>query len=85
MCNTRLPTVSGSAGARCAPVPRQKFVETVLGVSLDHAFKDVGEIGERFDAVEFCGFDQRANNRPAVAAAIGAGEEMILAPQRYGT
>ena len=36
----------------------------------------------RFDAVQFAGFDQRADCRPACAAAVTAGEQVVLAAER---
>ena len=42
------------------------------------------EIGVRIDGVEFAGFDQRCDDRPMLAAAIGAGEERILPIQCDG-
>ena len=39
------------------------------------------EVGVRIDAVEFAGLDQRSDDRPVLAAAIGTGEERILPVQ----
>ena len=75
---------NGSAGRRRAPVPGQKVVETALWVTIDQSFKHVSEPGVGFNAVELGGLDQRADDRPAFAAAVGAGEEMVLAPEREG-
>jgi hypothetical protein len=44
------------------PGPRQQFVETVDGMSIDHARQHVGEVGIGFDAVQFTGFDQRTDD-----------------------
>jgi hypothetical protein len=65
------------------PGPRQQFVETVDGMSIDHARQDVGEVSVGFDAVEFAGFDQRADCCPACPAAVTAGEQMVLAAERH--
>ncbi len=35
------------------PNPRQELVETVDGMSIDHARQHVGEVGIGFDAVQF--------------------------------
>ena len=39
-------------------VPGQRLVETVDGMAVGDAGKDVGEIGLRVDAVQFRGLDQ---------------------------
>jgi two-component sensor histidine kinase len=61
------------------PNPWQQFVETVDGVSVDHAREHVREVCVGFDAVEFTGFDQRTDDCPAFAAAITACEQVVLA------
>jgi hypothetical protein len=43
------------------PGPRQQFVETVDGMSIDHARQDVGEVSIGFDAVEFAGLCRPPN------------------------
>jgi hypothetical protein len=43
---------------------------------------DIGNIGLRVEAIQFCGFDQRIESGGASAAGIGAGEEIILAADR---
>ena len=49
-----------------------------------HALKDVFEIGERLDVIELCGCGERADGGPPSAATVGAGEQVILAPERDG-
>src|SRR3954462_8482643 len=49
---------------------------------LADASEDIGNIGLRVEAIEFCGFDQRIEGSGAPAAGIGAGEEVILAADR---
>ena len=51
-------------------------------MAVDDAGDDVGEVGLRIDAVELAGLDQRGDDGPVLAAAVGAGEEGILAVQR---
>ena len=47
------------------PGPWQQLVEPVDGMSIDHAREHVGEVSVGLDAVEFAGFDQRADCCPA--------------------
>src|SRR5678815_4024555 len=47
-------------------------------MAVDDPGDDVGEVGLRIDGVEFAGFDQRGDDRPVLATAVGAGEERIL-------
>ena len=61
------------------PGPRQQFVETIDGVSIDHAREHVVQVSVRLDAIEFAGFDQRTDDCPAFAAAIAACEQVVLA------
>ena len=49
---------------------------------VDDLGDDVGQIGVWFNADEFAGLDQRRYDGPMLAAAVGAGEEMIFAPER---
>jgi len=55
------------------PDPRQQFVETVDGMSIDHAREHIGEVSVRLDAVQFAGLDQRADCGPTRPAAVGRG------------
>ena len=64
------------------PSPRQQFVETVDGMSIDHARKYVVQVSVGFDAVEFAGFDQRTDDRPPLAATVAARKQMVLATER---
>ena len=48
-------------------------------MAVKHSLEDVAEIGEGLDVVELCGFDKRADDGPAVGAAVGAGEQVVLA------
>ena len=64
------------------PSPRQQFVESVDRVSSDHLGEHVVQIGIGFDAVQLAGLDQRAENCPACAATVAAGEQVVLAPER---
>jgi hypothetical protein len=49
-----------------------KFV--VLGSPGDDPLQDIGEIGERIDAVELAALDQGIGDRPPAGSGVGAGE-----------
>jgi hypothetical protein len=51
-------------------------------MAVDDPGDDVGEVGLRIDATELAGLDQRGDDRPVLATAVGAGEECILPVQR---
>ena len=38
----------------------------------------------RLNAIEFAGLDQRGDDRPVLAAAVGAGEECVFTVKRDG-
>ena len=48
-------------------------------MAVGHALENVLEVGVGFAIVELGGGDQRAHDGPAVGAAIGPGEQMVLA------
>src|SRR6266516_3769926 len=52
---------------------------------LGHALEDVPEIGEGLHIIEFCRGDEGTDGRPTLSAAIGTGEQMVLAPKRDGS
>src|SRR5258708_17990636 len=66
------------------PVPRQEFVEAAGGMTVGHALQDVSEPGKGLDVVELCSGDQGADGCPSGAAAVRAGKQMGLAPERDG-
>ena len=51
-------------------------------MAVDDPGDDVGEIGLRVDAVELAGLDQRSDDGPVLGAAVGAGEQSVLAIER---
>ena len=53
-------------------------------MALDDAGDDGGEIALRIDAVQLAGLDQGGQDGPVLAAAVGAGEEGVLAVERDG-
>ena len=64
------------------PIPWQELIEPVHGMAIGHALKDVLEIGEGLNVVEFCSGDERTNGGPPCAAIIGACEQVVLTPER---
>ena len=74
---------SGLDGIPGFPGPRQELVEPIDWVSVDHALEHVDEIGVGLDAVEFGGFNQRADDRPTLAAPVASGKQVIFAAERY--
>jgi hypothetical protein len=54
-------------------------------VTAGHALGHVLEIGEGLDVVELGGGDERANGCPTLGAAVGSGEQVVLAAERDGT
>jgi hypothetical protein len=65
------------------PSPRQQFVETVDGMSLDHAREYVVQVSVGLDTIEFAGFDQRTDDCPTISAAVAACEQMVLATEGH--
>jgi len=47
-------------------------------MAVDDAGYHVGEVGVRVDAVQLAGLDERGDDGPVLAPAVGAGEERIL-------
>ena len=64
--------------------PRQEFVEAAVGVTVDDAGDDVGQVSIRFDANQRAGLDERGDHRPMFGTAVGAGEQGILSGQCKG-
>jgi hypothetical protein len=52
-------------------------------MAVGHAFQHVLEVDERLDVVELGGGDEGTDGGPADAAAIRAGEQVVLAAKRY--
>jgi hypothetical protein len=52
-------------------------------MTCDDLCEHVAQIGLRIDAVHFASFDERGNDRPMLAATVGASEEMVLAAERH--
>lgn len=48
-------------------------------MAVDDAGDDLAQVGVMVDVVELAGFDERGDGRPVLGAAVGLGEEGILA------
>ena len=53
-------------------------------MSADDAGDDIGQVGLRVDVIELGGFDERGEDGPVFGAAVGAGEQAVIAVQRQG-
>ena len=53
-------------------------------MSAGHAFQRILEVGEGLDVVELRGADEGEDRCPACGAAIGSGEQVVLAAERDG-
>jgi hypothetical protein len=60
------------------PVAGKQLSKTVDGVTRKEPVEDVGEISLGIDVVQFAGLNEGREDRPMLAAAIGAGEQWIL-------
>src|ERR1700722_960051 len=69
--------------ADCTPVPGQEFADALVWVAGD-AVDDVGQPGFGVEAVEAGGGDQGVEHGGALAAGVGAGEEVVLAAEGEG-
>src|SRR6476659_2352067 len=58
--------------------PRQELVDAAIRMAVDDLADHIDQVGVRIDAVEFAGLDQRSNDLPVFAAAVGTGEERVL-------
>ena len=58
--------------------PGQKLIQAALGMAVDDADDDVGQVAGGIDAVEFAGLDQGSDDGSVLGAAVGAGEECIF-------
>jgi hypothetical protein len=55
-------------------VPRQQIADTSCRMVAD-AGEDIGNIGLRVEAIQFCGFDQRVEGSRASAAGTGQAQD----------
>ena len=51
-------------------------------MAVNHSFEHISEIGEGLEVVELGRGEKRSDNGPAIAAAVRAGEQMVLAAER---
>ena len=59
----------------------KELVDAAIRMAVDDLADHIDQVGVRIDAVEFAGLDQRSNDRPVFAAAVGTGEERVLPVQ----
>jgi len=59
--------------------PREQFIDSIVEMSVDDPGQHVGEISVGLDAAQLKVLDQRGDDGPVVSAAVGSGEECILA------
>ena len=52
-------------------------------MTVGHTLQDVSKPGKGLDVVELCGGDEGADRCPSDAATVRAGEQVVLAAQRY--
>src|SRR5215469_1509786 len=69
---------------RWLPVPRQKLIEPGRRMAINHSFEHISEIGEGLEVIELGRGNERSDNGPAIAAAVRAGEQMVLAAEATG-
>lgn len=70
-----------AAGVLKLHFPRQQFVDAVDRVLCD-ALEDMPQVGLRVDAVELDRADESVNRGGAAAAGVGAGKQVVAAPER---
>ena len=63
----------------------QQLVDTAHLMSGDDLCEHVAKVGLRIEPVHLAGLDQRGGDGPMLAAAVGAGEEVVLAAERDRT
>jgi len=52
-------------------------------MAIDHALKDVLQVGIGLDIVELRSFDERADGGPPLPTPVRTGKHMVLAPKRH--
>ena len=62
--------------------PRQQLIDIAVGVTIDDAREDVGQIRERVDVVQLAGLDQGRNGGPMLGASVGTREQCVLPVER---
>ena len=66
------------------PVPGHEFVPSGCWPVACYFGDDIGDIGLRFDAVEFAGFDDRVDGSGAFTACFGSSEQPVFAADGDG-
>jgi hypothetical protein len=63
------------------PVPGQKIIEAVHGMSVGHACEHVFEVSVGLNVIELRRCEKRGDHGPSIRAAVGAGEQMVFSAQ----
>jgi hypothetical protein len=62
--------------------PRQQLIDIAVGMTIDDAREDVGQIRERVDVVQLAGLDQGRDGGRMLGASIGIREQRVLPAER---
>src|SRR5665647_3547801 len=65
-------------GAQCAEIPRQQHVDVGVAMAGGERLKSGFHIGERLDAIELAGADERGQTCPVLGSFVVAREKRIL-------
>lgn len=65
----------------CPAAPWQELVDPGLRMAGNDALEGIGQVGVRVHVVQAAGADERGDDRPMLAAAVGAGEQRVLAAE----
>lgn len=63
-------------------IPRQKLINAALLVAVDEGGERAGRIGQRIDAIQFTGLDQRGDGGPVLGPGIMPRNECVLPIER---
>src|SRR5205823_3957542 len=63
--------------------PRKQLIDIAVGLAVDDAHEDVGQIRERVDVVQLAGLDQGRDGGPMFGASVRAGKQRVLPVERY--
>jgi hypothetical protein len=61
---------------------RNQQIDIAVGVTIDDAGEDVGQIREWVDVVQLAGLDQGRDGGPMLGASVGAREQRVLPVER---
>lgn len=61
--------------------PRQQLIDPALPVAIHDCRECTGQVGQRFDRIEFTGLDERCDGRPVLCSGIVARKERVFPVQ----